>query len=366
MTRGRIAIAAGLSLSVFAAAGSAEPLSCRHVEIIDAETGAPVTGIEDIAVDRRRGVAYLSAYDRLAVERSIRRNADEIPEGAIYRLEAAQLASQPRAENMRVAPVADRKRLGTEFRPHGVALRADSAALAVINRTYVRADGEWRITPEVAVIPLLGEEKARSFAAHCRANDVAFLGDALLITRDREACGASAWAENVFGLRRGAVAMLDRSGAASVLIAARRFPNGVVAAREQGFFAVALTREQAIEVFEISQEAPLSGRSAADREPLKRIKLPGAPDNISIGPKYDLLAAVAPSLMRLALYRRGWTNRAPSRIVALDRETGATRVLFDDPRGEILSGATIAVEFAGAVIAGSAVDDGLAVCRGAP
>lgn len=369
MTGARIAIAAGLSLSVVAAAGSAEPLSCRHVEIIDSETGARVIGIEDIAVDRRRGVAYLSAYDRLAVERSIRRDANEIPEGAIYRLDAAQVTSQatsrPRAANLRVAPVADRKRLGTEFRPHGVALREDGAALAVINRVYARADGKWRMAPEVAIVPLLSEEGGRSFAAHCRANDLAFLGDALLITQDREACGASAWAENVFGLKRGSVVMLDRSGAASVFVAARRFPNGVAAAPERNLVAVALTREKAIELFEISQQTPLSGKSAAGRAPLKRIKLPGAPDNISIGPKYDLLAAVAPNLTGLALYRGGWTDRAASRIVAVDREAGATTVLFDDPRGQVLSGATVAVEFAGAVLAGSAIDDGLAICRGA-
>ena len=69
--------------------------------------------------------------------------------------------------------------------------------------------------------------------------------------------------------------------------------------------------------------------------------------------------------MLMALHRRLGIGRAPSRIIKANPQTGAVEILFDDPDGALFSAATVAVEWAGALIAGSVTDEGLLVCRAA-
>ena len=93
--------------------------------------------------------------------------------------------------------------------------------------------------------------------------------------------------------------------------------------------------------------------------------LPGGPDNLTRGVDGRVLAALHPDLIRLALYRHGWTGRAPARIVAVDLGTGAVEVLFDDPGGAVSPAATVAVMADGRLVAGSVRAPGLLVCGGA-
>ena len=69
-----------------------------------------------------------------------------------------------------------------------------------------------------------------------------------------------------------------------------------------------------------------------------------------------------PSLYRLAAYRHGYFDTAPSRIVRVDLDR-KVEVLFDDPAGEVFSGASVAVMSGGTLVAGSMRDAGLLVCR---
>jgi len=75
-----------------------------------------------------------------------------------------------------------------------------------------------------------------------------------------------------------------------------------------------------------------------------------------------LIAAIHPRLFRLAAYLFGYRDNAPTRIVrvSLDR---SVEVLFDDPGGELFSGASAAVMSEGVLVAGSIRDAGLLVCQ---
>ena len=74
------------------------------------------------------------------------------------------------------------------------------------------------------------------------------------------------------------------------------------------------------------------------------------------------MAAVHPSLFSLWLYTAGIREDAPSRIVQFDPRRDAVEVLFDDPYGELFSGATVAIHANGRLLVGSAQDSGLLVC----
>ena len=69
------------------APASAAPASgCRKVMVIDAASGRPLGGIEDIAVNGVANTAYLSADDRWTVEDQAARRASALPQGGVYAL----------------------------------------------------------------------------------------------------------------------------------------------------------------------------------------------------------------------------------------------------------------------------------------
>ncbi|MCH8952353.1 MAG: hypothetical protein IID49_09545 [Proteobacteria bacterium] len=92
------------------------------------------------------------------------------------------------------------------------------------------------------------------------------------------------------------------------------------------------------------------------------VELPGGPDNLTWDGLGGLIAALHPSLFRLAAYRYGYHDTAPSRIVRVDLDRNV-EVLFDDPAGEVFSGASVAVLSGSVLVAGSMRDAGVLVCR---
>jgi hypothetical protein len=65
------------------------------------------------------------------------------------------------------------------------------------------------------------------------------------------------------------------------------------------------------------------------------------------------------------MQRRLRIGRGASRIISADPETGKTVLLFDDPKAALLSAASVGVETEGMLIIGSAIDEGLVVCKSA-
>ena len=75
-----------------------------------------------------------------------------------------------------------------------------------------------------------------------------------------------------------------------------------------------------------------------------------------------LVIALHPSMVQVAAYLHGLSGTAPTRIVRL-RPDESIEVLFDDPDGALLSAATVGVLAGGVLVAGSAADAGVLVCR---
>ncbi|WP_247883387.1 SMP-30/gluconolactonase/LRE family protein [Azospirillum brasilense] len=303
--------------------------ACRTVSVT--ADGAPVIGIEDMALDAARGQAVLSAYDRRAGTT-----------GGLYLLDLHTLD----APAVAVAPLA------TGLRPAGINLRAEpdgARSLLAVSRhddgsatvERYRLDGAGLTHQGTTTSPLL-----------CRANDVAFLdGDRFLFTSSHGGCGWGAVIrDNVLGGRHGFVGLVENNEA-RVLIGGIGFANGLLPDPSHDRLTVAATREEALLVYRLSD--PLA--------PPRRIAVPGGPDNLTLAPDGRLLVALHPSPFRLALHRYGWPGgeAAPTRIAAVG--PAGTAILLDED-GQGFSAATVALSWNGRLIVGSVTAPGLLVC----
>ena len=321
---------------------------CRRVALIDRESGAPVRGAEDLALDAERGRLFISAYDRRAVEKAARKKRDSLPHGGIYAI-ALETLFDPQTESVTVSSLAAPKDFAGGLRPHGLSYDEENHELVFINRTYVREGRRWRMEPHLQRIGANGEMFVGAPApAHCAANDVAAADDRVVTTFDHASCGFGAGLENIFRLKRSGLA--DESGP---LFAKAAFANGIVRL-DNGDIAMAATRESAILRLEPSPDG------YGERG---RIAVPGRPDNLTVASEGAIVAALHPSLSKLASARKMGIGKAPSRIVAADPATGKVAMLFDDPGADLFTAATAAVETGEGLVAGSVIDDGLLVCR---
>ncbi len=295
--------------------------SCRAVELVDAETGKTVVGAEDLVLSDRHPSFWVSAYDRLA-------NTT----GGLYQVPLEQL-SQDRVD---VVP------LVSGVRPHGI-LSGDEDSVTAIVRD---ADGSAALQMFLRV-PRPDSEvlEGPKYELPCGANDAARTGSEIsTYTVDPQFCSGSIWSR-LLGKPEGRVEQLvgvarDQRTALQGLT----LPNGVV--RHQQDVWVAEMRAQRLINF--------------DR---KTIDLPGAPDNLNPSSQ-GIVAALQPSLWRFGLYRYGYWHRAPTRIVLIDPATEDIEVLYDDPKGQLVSGATAAMlTDEGTMVASSVRGDRLLVCE---
>lgn len=295
---------------------------CRHVEVTDPRTGQAIVGIEDMALWRNGSQLIFTAYDR---------RDDSKPNGGLYSapvwdLEAGNSVEARRLYNPRGS-----------FRPHGFAISNQERRLAVINRP---AESDTEI-----MVGALSRDgwRVESFIddpRFCRANDLDFNHPSnvrLRISLDRADCGPSVrdlapWS------RTGKVLSTD-GGPIWTDEVGLSFANGV-----SGKY-VAETRAKRI--------------SIQYGDP---IEVPGGPDNLTRTFDGDLVAALHPNLFLTSLGVGGWWDHIPTRIVRVDPNDGGIEVLFDDPSGQVFSGATVAILSGDRLVAGSAIDHGLLVC----
>ena len=323
---------------------------CQRVTLNDAQSGEAIRGAEDFAFDRDRQILFVSAYDRRAVEKAARKKREALPQGGVYPVALASLFD-PDVTALSVTSLAAPGDIVGGLHPHGISYDAANHELLFINRTYQRVGRTWKMTPQLQRIGANGEVFVGAAAsAHCAANDVVAAKDNVLTSFDHGACGLGAGIENVFRAKRSGV-MSDGGQSFNKAV----FANGL--AEKDGAIYLAATRENALLVL---QQTP-DGISEATR-----VKLPGGPDNITVGEDGSVIAAVHPSMRALMFNRKFGIGKSPSRIVKADVTSGEVEILFDDPKGKIFSAATVAVETQFGLVAGSVTDEGLLVCRAAP
>ena len=321
---------------------------CRRLALIDAASGMTIRGAEDFALDGEHGRLFISAYDRRAVEKAAKKRRDELPQGGVYAAALSEIFDHKTTE-LKLASLAAPGDFAGGLRPHGIAYDANNRELLFINRTYVRHGRKWKMVPKLQRIGANGEMFVGEAAtAHCAANDVAAMSNRVFTSFDHGSCGAGAAFENIFRLKRSGVADNDRP-----VYSRAAFANGI-AEIANGELALAATRESAVIIL-AAAEGELDERA--------RIALPGRPDNLTVSADGAIIAAVHPSMRKLAANRKFGIGKSPSRIVRAMPDGGPVTVLFDDPKATLFSAATVGLETERGLIAGSVTDDGLLVCQ---
>lgn len=324
---------------------------CRRVALIDAATGRSIVGAEDLAIAASSGQLIVSAYDRRAVESAVRRKAFDVPEGGLYAVALADLSSL--ADGAAARPLIAAAATPGGLRPHGLTLDPDRGEILFINRTYQKIDGHWILQSTIERADVTTTDFGRPVRegnTTCSANSVTLWHDKLLQSFDRPVCGWRAVLHDAGASQR--TGIMDVQG--HTMLANAKFANGLVAL-PSGDVALADTRAGAVL---IARDDGAGGLREVDRIPV-----PGGPDNLRLSEDGAILAAVHPSMFRMALHRIANIGRAPSRIVRVSPESGSVTLLFDDRSGALFSAATSAVSYRGSLIAGSVLDAGLLVCQ---
>ncbi len=344
------------ALSACAQEEARDPLyahdQCRRVAILEADTRRPIIGAEDLAFDAEADRLIISAYDRRSVERAATSGAETIPEGDLYFVELSALAGD--TEEMALQPVVERGSVAGGLRPHGISFDPATKQISVVNRVYDSAGGGWRMRPRIDRFGADGAlTTVESPALHCSANDLTTLDGETLVSFDHAGCGWRAVLEDIAATRKSGLATL----AGEELFVGARHANGVIATLD-GDIALAATRDRAV---------LLLSANGGEFALTKKIHTPGGPDNLTLSDDGSIIAALHPSLMAIGAQRRLGVGKAGSRIVRIDLSSGRNVLLFDDPKAELFSAATAAIEVDGTLVAGSVLDAGLLVCKsGAP
>ncbi|MEM1381408.1 MAG: hypothetical protein AAGH41_12370 [Pseudomonadota bacterium] len=316
---------------------------CRNVELYDVDTGDLVVGAEDIALVEMGWAFWVSAYDRLTDQ-----------PGGVYLVGVSDLTDR--------SVIAKNVLPGTK--PHGIHSREDGEVIAIVRSDnpgdanliawsgtpffeLSRVDGEWVEGPPQYVQELssggncsLNDLVQRSWTEEL-SNDRIRTHVETYATVDRENCTGAA-IERILGTKSGRV--IELTTRAPTVLDGLDLPNGIAFWGDDTWVA----------------EMRAKRLIALDGE--RTIDLPGAPDNLNASDE-GIVAALQPSLWRFGLYRYGYTDRAPTRIVLVDPETEAIELLFEDPNGRLLSGATAAVLRDEMMIASSVRGEALLVCE---
>ncbi|HBK91204.1 MAG TPA: hypothetical protein DDZ68_05995 [Parvularcula sp.] len=319
---------------------------CARVTLVDETTGAAITGAEDLDIDRKVGRIFISAYDRRSAEAAAARRDKIMPQGGVYAIDIAALASG--AASFKLRSLVDPSMIKGGLRPHGIAFDPASGELAFINRGYAAEGKAWRRQIDLITVDPDRPLEAKAARADCAANDVTAKDGRWALTLDHGGCGWRAALEDITGARGGRV--IDAAG--DEILSGLGFANGAVTAAD-GTIVVAATRERTLRVIDGEAGATL-------------VKLNAAPDNLTLSDDGRIVAAVHPNLLSLGAQRKLGLGRSPSRVVEIGLPGGEQRLLFDDPKNALISAATVAIRTADLLVIGSVIDAGLVVCRERP
>ncbi len=307
-------------------------------------TGA--AGTEDLTIDPRSGIVYVSAYDRVAAAR------DDTVGGAIYAYDPA--ADTPAL--VRLTPGADPR-----FRPHGISLWIGEdgvASLFVVNHPAPGSD------PDLHTIEILDFEADGTLAPRAtlrdRAllvspNDIAAVGpDRFYVTNTHANPPGRAQTIESF-LRRTQARIVYYDGARfGAVLEPQRFPNGINVSRDGRTLYIAETAPQSLLVYD-RDPATESLRLA------RTIALGTSPDNVEIGADGEVWIGAHPRLIDLLRGAGDPGHRAPSQVLRV-RASGEVDEVYLDA-GDQISAVSTAASRGNRLFFGQISGDGILDCR---
>lgn len=305
--------------------------SCRAIA-----TGAG--SAEDIQIDHRTGIAYLSAYDRRAVVEG------KSVTGTILQLDLN--SSDPTPEPaLLTAP--------NNFKPHGLSLlHADDGTTQLYAISHIGEDRhrveQFSRGPDEALFQHLRSIEDRLFSS---PNDLVAIADSLFFVANDTGAknGFQRGTEMMFGRRLSPLVMYD-NGTASILRSDLATPAGIGA--DNQYLYVSETGAKQVSVFALDD---LTGAAR------QTIELPSAPDNIDIAEDGSLWVSAHANTLALIRHFGDAEQLAPSQVFRIDNTTFEAEQEFLD-LGEKLSAGSVGATYANWLLLGSITQPHVLLC----
>ncbi len=348
--------------------------SCRAYALVIEGTDTRVEGAEDIEIDWGRGLAYISAYNRIKVEDEIAAGGPVYTTGGLYRLDLNQLDLS--SDTIEVRDVLlDFKDRGN-LRPHGISLwRMNDlvTSLFFVNRRYETIDGEILLKPTIEVFDIIdgilvqrSSDGTLSDDRLCGPNDLTAVGpNRFFVTNDHGVCGgAGEFWEELLGQKKSFV-MYYNGTEFSVVADGIAYANGIalVVAKEpdgHDLLLVSATRETAVHIYDVSQLEETGSLAHVGQ-----IETGISPDNITLDSTGHIYIAGFPNIYRFAAFRDDWfgIEHVPSAALAYMNGILSPPVKYFANKGGLLTGATVANGFGDLRMVMSGFDHKLVICQ---
>ena len=302
-----------------------------------------VVGAEDITVNRRTGIAYLSVCDRRSAV------AGKGAGGGIYAYDLNLPAP---------VPVRIDTGLPGDFQPHGICLftgEKGKVSLFVVNH------GNGRDTIEIFDLDgqTLVHRKTHTDPMLVSPNDVAAVAaDRFYVTNDhgsRNDLGKTL--EDYLGLKRSGVVYYDGQGFRQVA-SGIGYANGIALGPGGQALYVCATTEGTVRVYQCELT---SGALTLDQT----VDCGTAVDNVEVDPSGVLWIGAHPKPFRFVMHARSDRYRSPSEVITLTRGSGGAfshqTVFLDD--GTLLSGSAVGATHGDRLLIGSVFEPFFLDCR---
>jgi arylesterase/paraoxonase len=316
---------------------------CRVIEA--------VPGPEDIVIDHERGIAYVSAYDRRAVQAGA--PGSEAVRGGLYAIDLK--APQTDWALYPVTPNAP-----ADFRPHGIDLHVGAdGARRLFAVSHPAAGPETVEIFDIARDGTLTHAKSVTDPLFVSINDVAAAGpDRFYVTNDHASKnGLHQLVSNILLLRNANVIYHDGTAAR---IAAGRFAlaNGIEASADGSEVYVADTMSMTLHVFE-------RDLATGDLKGVDMARLGTGVDNIDVQPDGSLLIGAHPKLMDFLGHAGDPAALSPSQVVRVELGAnggGKAGTIYLDLGAEI-SGISVAAGYGDVMLLGQVFEPEVLACR---
>ena len=301
-------------------------------------------GPEDITIQPRTGVAYISASDRRAID------AGRPAPGAIYAYDLNAETAAP----VNLTPSAD-----AGFQPHGISLWVGGDGRDVLFVINHPASGPAPRANSVEIFDLVGgalvHRATLTDPLLVMPNDLVAVGiDRFYLTNThRHPPGAMQTIETYLQLT-GAQVLFYGDGGFRPVIDDVLYPNGINVSSDGRTLYLASTSGRVLRVYDRNP----AGERLAFRD---EIFLGTGADNIEVDERGELWIGSHPKMLRVDKHRADPTVSSPSQVLRVTRDGRVDEVYLDD--GRALSGSSVGAVHGRRLLVGQIFDDGFLDCE---
>ncbi len=303
-----------------------------------------VLSSEDITIDPKTGLAFISSADR----RTQWSSSSHVHKGAIYGLDLK--ARDPELVNL-TADYAE------EFNPHGIGLwiGKNGKSLFVVNH---RQDGHFVEIFDFKDNKLIHRESIESALMHS-PNDVIPVGpSAFYVTNDHgNSSELGRVVEEYLQLARSRVLYYDGTDF-RIVAEGLAYANGINLSLDGKTVYVAATVGQEVCVYD-------RDKGTGDLKLRHTLELGTGPDNIEVDERGNLWIGCHPKLLTFVKYSKDPEELSPSQVLKVTVQNPGSYTVDEIylNSGDPLSGSSVAAVFKGTMLIGSVFDTCLLLCN---